>query len=86
MREFSRFHRPTSLIPGLPLRAEWQVGCRRDSRNERLWNGSCWRILLKKSFPAYERNFSGALMRFTRRDVRDHNAFHKNDHGPSCRS
>jgi hypothetical protein len=24
-------------------------------------------------------------MRFARRDVRDHNAFHKNDHGPSYR-
>src|SRR5271168_468559 len=36
---------------------------------------------LKKSFLADERNFSGPLMRFARRDVRDHNAFHKNDHG-----
>jgi hypothetical protein len=42
-------------------------------------------ILLKKSFPADERNFSGPLMRFARRDVRDHNAFHKNDDGSSCR-
>jgi len=32
-------------------------------------------ILLKKSLPADERNFSGPLMRFARRDVRGHNTF-----------
>src|SRR5258708_3343613 len=47
------------------------------------WHVCNWQIVLKKSFPADERNFSGPLMRFARRDVRDHNAFHKNDHGPS---
>jgi hypothetical protein len=40
-------------------------------------------ILLKKSFPADERNFSEPLMRFARRDVRDHTAFYKSDHEPS---
>jgi hypothetical protein len=40
---------------------------------------------LKKSFLADERNFSGPLMRFARRHVRDHNAFYKDDHGPSWR-
>ena len=54
-------------------------------RNEQLWNGSLWRILLKKSFPADERIFLEPLMRFARRDVRDHNTFQKNDHGPSYR-
>jgi len=43
-------------------------------------------MLLKKSFLADERNFSEPLMRFARRDVRDHNALHKNDHGLSYRS
>jgi hypothetical protein len=41
----------------------------------------CW----KKSFLAAERNFSGLLMRIARRYMRDHNVFHKNDHGPSYR-
>jgi hypothetical protein len=54
-------------------------------RNEQLWNGSLWRILLKKSFPADERIFLEPLMGFARRDVRDHNTFQKNDHGPSYR-
>ncbi len=52
-----------------PLRA---IGCRAA-------HVAFWQILLKKSFPADERNFSGPLMRFARRDVGDHNAFHKND-------
>jgi hypothetical protein len=52
--------------------------------NER-WNDRFWRILLKKSLLADERNFSGPLIRFARRDVRDHNAFYKDDHGPSYR-
>ena len=33
-------------------------------RNEQLWNGSLWRILLKKYFPADERIFLEPLMRF----------------------
>ena len=40
-------------------------------------------ILLKKSFLADERNFSGPLMRSVRDDVRDHIVLHKNDHGAS---
>ncbi len=36
-------------------------------RNEQLWNGSLWRILLKKSFPADERFFLEPLMCFTPR-------------------
>jgi hypothetical protein len=39
-------------------------------RNEQLWNGSLWRIRLKKSFPADERIFLEPLMRFARRAVR----------------
>jgi hypothetical protein len=39
-------------------------------RSEQLWNGSLWRILLKKSFPADERIFLEPLMRFARRDLR----------------
>jgi len=39
-------------------------------RNEQLWNGSLWRILLKKSFPADERFFLEPLMRRARRAVR----------------
>jgi hypothetical protein len=46
----------------------------------------CWQILLKESFPADERNFSRPLMRFACRDVRDHDTFRKNDHGPLYRS
>jgi len=41
----------------------------------------CWPILLQKSFGADERNFLGPLTRFVRRDVRDHIAYQKNDHG-----
>ena len=41
-------------------------------------------ILLQKSFGG-ERNFLGPLMRFARRDVRDHIAYQKNDHGASYR-
>ena len=48
-------------------------------------NGRFAPILLKKSFPADERNFLEPLTRFAGRDVRDHNTFHKNDHGPSHR-
>jgi hypothetical protein len=36
-----------------------------------------WQILLKKSFLAKERNFSGPLMRSARVDVTDHIVFHK---------
>ena len=43
------------------------------------------RILLQKSFGGDERNFLGPLMRFARRDVRDHIAYQKNDHGASYR-
>ena len=46
MSEFSRNHRPIFLILGLPPRSERPVSV---SRNERLWNGILWRILLKKS-------------------------------------
>jgi hypothetical protein len=42
-----------------------------------------WQILLKKSFEGDQRNFLGPLMRFARRDVRDHIAFQKNNHGAS---
>jgi len=35
---------------------------------------------VEKSFLADERKFSGPLMRFARGDVRDHNAFYKDDH------
>ena len=42
-------------------------------------------ILLQKSFGGDERNFLGPLMRFARRDVRDHIAYQKNDHGASYR-
>jgi hypothetical protein len=42
-------------------------------------------ILLQKSFAGDERNFLGPLMRFALRDVRDHIACQKNDHGPSYR-
>jgi hypothetical protein len=38
---------------------------------------------LQKSFEGDERNFPGPLMRFARRDVRDHIASQKNDHGAS---
>jgi hypothetical protein len=40
-------------------------------------------ILLKKSFEGDERNFPGPLVRFARRDVKDHIASQKNDHGAS---
>ena len=43
------------------------------------------RILLQKSFGADERDFLGPLTRFVRRDVRDHIAYQKNDHGASYR-
>src|ERR1700722_16706662 len=42
-------------------------------------------ILLKKSFQGDERNFLEPLMRFMRRDVRDHIGSQKNDYGPSYR-
>ena len=38
-----------------------------------------WRILLKKSFLADERNFSAPLVRPTRGDARDHIDLHKSD-------
>jgi hypothetical protein len=41
-------------------------------------------IVLQKSFGGDERNFLGPLMRFVRRDVRDHIAYQKNGHGASC--
>jgi hypothetical protein len=41
---------------------------------------------VEKVFSADEQNFSGPLMRFARRDVRDHIVLPKNDHGPSYRS
>ena len=41
--------------------------------------------MLQKSFGGDERNFLGPLMRFARRDVRDHIAYQKNDHGASYR-
>jgi hypothetical protein len=44
-----------------------------------------WQILLQKSFGGDERIFLGSLMRFVRRDVRDHIAYQKNDHGASYR-
>jgi hypothetical protein len=37
--------------------------------------------VLKKSFLADERNFSGPLVRFVRGDMWDHIVSHKNDHG-----
>ena len=40
-------------------------------------------IVLQESFEGDERNFPGPLMRFARRDVRDHIASQKNDHGAS---
>ena len=40
-------------------------------------------IVLKKSFLTGDGNFSEPLMRFVRRDVRDHIGSHKNDRGPS---
>src|SRR5512136_1206250 len=46
---------------------------------------ACGGILLQKSFRDDERNFLGPLMRFVRRDVRDHIACQKNDHGASYR-
>jgi hypothetical protein len=42
-----------------------------------------WRILLKKSLLADERNFSGPLVRPTRGDVRDHIDSRESDHRPS---
>jgi hypothetical protein len=36
-----------------------------------------------KVFLTGDGNFSEPLMRFVRRDVRDHIGSHKNDHGPS---
>jgi len=42
-------------------------------------------IVLQKSFGADERNFLGPLMRFVRRDVRDHLAYQKNGHGATYR-
>jgi hypothetical protein len=41
------------------------------------------RIVLKKSFWSDDQNFSGSLMRFSRGDMRDHIASHKNDHRAS---
>jgi len=41
------------------------------------------RIVLKKSFFADERKFSGPLARLTRHDVRDHINHRKNDRWPS---
>jgi hypothetical protein len=38
-----------------------------------------WQIVLKKSFLTGDGNFSDPLMRFVRRDVRDHVVTHKND-------
>jgi hypothetical protein len=40
-------------------------------------------MLSKKSFRENKRNFPELLMRFGRRDVRDHLASQKSDHGPS---
>jgi hypothetical protein len=40
---------------------------------------------LQKSFGGDERNFLGKLMRFVRRDVRDHIAYQKNEYGASYR-
>jgi hypothetical protein len=42
-------------------------------------------IVLQKSFGGNQRNFLGPLMRFVRRDVRDHIAYQKNGHGASYR-
>jgi hypothetical protein len=39
-----------------------------------------WRVLLKKSLLADERNFSGPLVRPPRGDVRDHVDSHEGDH------
>jgi hypothetical protein len=64
--------RPTTS--GLPQKAEF-FGVRRQVSNVP--------ILLQKSFEGDERNFPGPLMRFARRDVRDHIASQKNDHGAS---
>jgi hypothetical protein len=54
---------------------EDRIHCSRDDR--------FWRILLQKSFLTGDGNFSEPLMRFVRRDVRDHIGSHKKDHGPS---
>jgi hypothetical protein len=58
------------------------IGRERAARNERLWNGRSWRILLQKSFRGGERKFLEPLMRLARGDVRDHIASSKIDHGP----
>jgi hypothetical protein len=42
--------------------------------------------MLKKSFLADERNFSGRLVRFVRGDMWGHIVSHKNDHGRSYRA
>jgi len=41
--------------------------------------------MLQKSFWTDQRKFLGPLMRFARRDVRDHIVLTKIDHGPSYR-
>jgi hypothetical protein len=51
-----------------------------------LLNGRFWRMLLKRSFQADERNFSGPPMRSACGDVRDRIVLHKGDHGPSYRA
>jgi len=43
-------------------------------------------IVLKKSFLADERNFSGPLVRFVRGDMWGQIVSHKNDHGRSYRA
>jgi hypothetical protein len=44
-----------------------------------------WQIVLKKSFFADDRKFSGPLVRLSRCEVRDHINYRKNDRWPSYR-
>jgi hypothetical protein len=46
-----------------------------------LATGRPWRIVLKKSFLAVDRKFSGPLVRLMRYDVRAHIVSSKIDHG-----
>ena len=48
-------------------------------------NEGLWRIVLKKSFFADNRKFSGPLVRLSRCEVRDHINYRKSDRWPSYR-
>ena len=72
----SRHFDPASLTSGLPRIAD-VLRTGQHVRNVP--------ILLQKSFGGDERNFLGPLMRFVRRDVRDHIAYQKKDHRASYR-